>query len=801
MDATNQSQKPQISAEIVRLLSALRWRIRTYVWIEGLSVAVIWVGLTFWASLAIDYLPVLLGASEMPRTARAVLLGAIALVLGWILYRWVLRRTFVRMPNRSMAMLLERRFGQFHDSLLTSVELTDRELDADTSARMLSQTQEEAIGNLRRVKLSSVFDARPLVFSLVGAILLTGSVGLFYAAQAKAFRIGVERIYGLGDTPWPRNSRIEVVGVSVPQTAAGRDGAIRAPLIPFRDQAVKVARGASVTLTVRADATAKHVPDVCTIYYRTAEGDRGRVNMTRVGRIRDDYQTFSYDGKPLKGILSTVTFDVVGFDHRLRGFTLEVVDAPAVIEAELGCEFPGYMVNEELGLWLPRDIPLTSGTQLPAGTEVTLKAASNKPLSEVRVFDTQSEKSTSLPDGAIDDDRLGFAIPLGKLQDPVSLEITLVDTDNVASDRAHRVYVGAIADVAPRVNVGLRGIGTAVTPDVRIPIQGSVQDDYGVARTWLEVMVGDQQPGEVPITIARDGGLETDIDFRARRADGERALQAGDTLNLTVKAADRADLTSSPNVGVSDHYQLEVVAPDELLSRLEARELGLRKRFEQVVMEVTEMRDSLVRVRVEGPDAETTGGDLGERDRPLEDDSAGENGPSESPAEAALRIAKRKWALRLLRSQRAVFQSQKSAQETLGIAASFDDIRLELINNRVETQDRKERLQEKIAEPLNQIGETLFPELDSRLEALIQTMDQRIDELAASGEEDADTVAKAEAALEQANEVLLAMNEVLENMLDLESFNELLDLVRGIIRDQEKILSETKKQQLLELSE
>ncbi|MDP6057361.1 MAG: hypothetical protein QGH33_00650, partial [Pirellulaceae bacterium] len=256
MDVANKPLQPRISAEIVRLLSALRWRIRTYVWLEGISVAMVWVGLTFWASLAVDYLPVLLGASEMPREARAVLLAVIAIVLAWILYRWVLRRTFVRMPNRSMAMLLERRFGHFQDGLITSVELNGTEVDPDTSQQMLSQTQTEAVGSLRQVRLSSVFDARPLAFSLIGAVVLTGSVGLFYAAQANAFRIGVERIYGLGDTPWPRNANIDVIGVSVPQSPQGSDEAVRAKLVSFVNQNVKVARGASVTLTVRADGAA-----------------------------------------------------------------------------------------------------------------------------------------------------------------------------------------------------------------------------------------------------------------------------------------------------------------------------------------------------------------------------------------------------------------------------------------------------------------------------------------------------------------------------------------------------------------
>ena len=795
MDAATKPAKPQIATDITRLLSALRWRIRTYVWIEGFSVAVVWVGLTFWASLAVDYLPVLLGASELPREARAVLLGVIGIVLAWILYRWVLRRTFVRMTNRSMAMLLERRFSHFHDSLITSVELNNAEVDPDTSVQMLSQTQSSAVGNLRQVTLSSVFDARPLVFSLIGAVMLTGSIGLFYVVQANAFLLGVERIYGLGDTPWPRNAKIEVVGVSVPQSSHGNAGAVLATRVPFVDKHVKVARGASVTLTVRADGAAKYVPDVCTIHYRTAEGDRGRVNMTRIGRIRDGYQTYSYNGKPFKGILSTVKFDVVGYDHRLRGYTMQVVDAPAVVGVDLRCKFPKYMVNEKLGLWLQRDVPLSSGSQLPVGTEVSIIAKSNKALREVRVFDTLTEKSRTLDLESLDDDKYGFVIPLGKIHDNVSLEVSLIDMDDVTSERSHRIYIGVIEDQAPIVNISLRGVGTAVTPDVLIPIQGTVRDDYGVARSWLDVLIGDGESQELPLVLAKGSSVSAKIDFRARRGDGDIAIEAGDTLSLIVKSADRCDLQGLPNVGVSDHYQLEVVTPDELLSRLESRELGLRKRFEQVVVEVAEMRDSLVRVKTEGPEAETPGADPEDRNSEVDQLDV------DSSDAAAVReaIAKRKWALRLLRSQRAIFQAQKSAQETLGIAASFEDIRTELINNRVETEDRKERLQKRIVEPLNQIGQTLFPELETRLEVLVAAMDQNIDALAATGKEDADTVAFADSALEQANDVLLAMQHVLDNMLDIESFNELLDLVRGIIRDQERMIIETKKQQKKQL--
>ena len=38
--------------------------------LEGLALAVIWLGAMFWIGFGLDYLPVLMGASEMPAVAR-----------------------------------------------------------------------------------------------------------------------------------------------------------------------------------------------------------------------------------------------------------------------------------------------------------------------------------------------------------------------------------------------------------------------------------------------------------------------------------------------------------------------------------------------------------------------------------------------------------------------------------------------------------------------------------------------------------------------------------------------------------
>jgi hypothetical protein len=722
----------------------------------------------------------------MPRAARGVLLIFIAAVLAWILYRWVLRRTFVPLADRSMAVLLERRFEGFQDSLITSVEMAGRgDAPSDIGREMLSKTEDKALVRMGDVRLRGVLNFRPLFIGLIGALGLLATMAGFYALNADGFEIGVQRLYLLGDAPWPRNAQIEIVGLEVHRAnTSGRSQETR--LATFSDRRAKVAKGASVRLIVQADANARFVPETCVIRYRTADGDRGRISMTRIGGVQGGYQRYQYDAKPFKDILTDVSFDVVGFDHRLPNHQIEVVDSPAVVDCQLDCVFPDYMVDEELSLWLPRTIPLTSGTQLPQGCQVTLRAETNKPLRSVTFYNPATEER--LDQDIADEFATAFAYPVAELERDLNLEITLVDTDGIYSERPYRVYVAALPDEPPMVDVRLKGISTAVTPDVFVPILGTIEDDYGTERSWIRVAVNDGDPRDLPIVVESGAKVDTRIDFREQRSlEGGVPLKAEDQLKLVVQASDRYNLGSGPNVGSGDNYQLDVVTPDELLAILEAREIGLRRRFEQIVEETTETRDMLLRVQTEGP-ATSVVAEPGE----IPNATADSDGQDESGEVAD---GKRVWSLRLLRSQQALLQSQKSAQETLGVAASFRDIREELITNRVDTEDRKARLQAKIADPLERIGGEMFPELDARLATLVQRLDGNLETLSQLEEDDPETLAAAEAAVQQANTILLAMNQILEDMLDLETYNELLDIVRSIIEEQKALINDTKKEQ------
>ena len=212
----------------------------------------------------------------------------------------------------------------------------------------------------------------------------------------------------------------------------------------------------------------------------------------------------------------------------------------------------------------------------------------------------------------------------------------------------------SLEDLAPQVDVLLKGIGTAITPQARIPLVGEIVDDYGVNRSWFDISAKESKlDQQIDFAPTERGRVETVLDLReqATRDDDPWRLQTGTNVVLSIKADDFFDLAEAPNTGQGDEYALDVVTPDELLAILEARELNLKRRFEQVIAEMTTTRDRLLRLQA-GLQPDAT-------------DESAEPGDQKISEE-------REWSLRVLQVQRANQQGDKSRQEVSGVAASFE---------------------------------------------------------------------------------------------------------------------------------
>jgi hypothetical protein len=136
----------------------------------------------------------------------------------------------------------------------------------------------------------------------------------------------------------------------------------------------------------------------------------------------------------------------------------------------------------------------------------------------------------------------------------------------------------------------------------------------------------------------------------------------------------------------------------------------------------------------------------------------------------------------LERTLQALQNCHKNTLETAEVAAGVDEIRLQLTNNRVDSEERKTRLDANVSRPLHNIVEEMFPVFEKRLEAL----------QASVGDLAAGPVYR-EKAREQADAILVQMEEVLKHMMVMEDFN--VAVVQRLQRliEQHKVLTQDTK--------
>ena len=813
MATTSLESTPLLAPNIQATLAALRARIRAYIWAEGLALALVWLGFMFWASLAVDWF------FEPPWWFRLGVLVVTLGVLGWIVYRYLISRLLVPLGDASMATVLERRFGQLDDSLLTAVLLTEQHLDPEKcNPEMLARTCREAASRIGGVRVGEVFNFGPLARGAGGAVLFIISVVLFAVLFPDALGLWAQRNLAFGSEPWPRQSRfVEIVAI--------RDHEEK----PFTDGVLKVARGSEVTILARADTQAPRIPRSVEIRYRPEGGSRQRKLMALDGNAdpaKDPFQQYSHR---FEGVLAPIRFDVVDMGpsgDRLYDYALEVVDSPTLTITSIDCEYPSYTGRK------PRPFRVSGVMQFLLGSKLVLHAEGNKPLERVQI-DTLHGREALPPafvdKAALTNDAREFTYTIPALDDDTTLLFTLFDADGIRSREPVRLVLAAQVDEPPQMRVRLDGIGTAVTPGARIPFTGQITDDHGLARMWAETALDQAEPVEHRLATLKKFPTEFDLErvqqlleklrSHEKLAPADEAyientiganeskdlavevremkVMPGQKMQLTACAADHYQYKNDgPNVGQSERWMLEIVTPEQLRAMLEARELVLRQRFEVIINEMTETRDLLLKVTFHAADEKAAADKKGDEPEDTKKKADGGTGadPGDAPREAEKEMtAEKHLALQSMRVQRALQNARKNKNEVKGVAESFDDIRKQLVNNRIDTEELKERIEIGIARPLHRIADDLFPTLEDRIERLHELLSNV----------DSGPAARARAQ-KQADEILNLMLTVRAKMIELEDYNELVEILRKVIELQNKLDEVTKerhKQKIRELME
>lgn len=709
------------------------------------------VAISFWVSLAIDWLF---------EPSIAVRLGLLVVVLGVvaaILYRLIISRAMTPLSDRSMAILLERRFDHLNDSVLTAVEMDDDAQQTGTNEKLLAAVRQEAAAKLSEVDVNEVLDFRPLRRSAFAAGLAVAAVLVFAGGAPDQFRVWARRAILMSEETWPRQTDLLVEG--------------------FEDGYRKVARGSDVEIVVKAD-TAKVVPEVVELRYVTDEGVRGRQFMQREGEAVAGQEPFQYFTYTFEAVPSGRMLEIAGGDVRLRDLQLEVVDSPTLTELKLDFSYPEYT---QLSPSFDNDA--TGAMQVPRGASIELHARANKPLVGVEIQVTGSESADEVRQMTLSGEQQ-FDFSIADLDTDRVLLITLRDTDGLQNREPVRLALAAMPDGAPQLSIRPQGIGSAITPLARLPFVGKLTDDYGVNELWFEYLIDGGHPRRANVALSRQNITEAEVSeaFDVRTLE----LEPGRQLEIRLAAADNHALPpEGSQEGTSETFTLDVVTAEELRAMLESRELNLRRRFESIIETLETTREGLLTLSAESLVS-----------KPADPAESAENEVNTDPESTSQDAASKALSLTMLRVQRATQDSRMGSGETLGIAKGFEQIGAELQNNRIpDYEELLSRLTDGIANPLRGIADEMYPTFRTELEALREALPT------AAGEEvDVAAIdAAMTASILQSEEILTEMRRVLDRMLELETFNELVDLLRSIIDSQEQIAELTKQERKAQL--
>lgn len=501
-----------------------------------------------------------------------------------------------------------------------------------------------------------------------------------------------------------------------------------------------VARGSDVDVIAHA-RSAGGLPDVVELRTKTSGGWRTE-RMGSRGAATDERGSF---GHVIRGVVGDTAIEVRGGDARLAGLRLRVVEPPDLADLRIDYRPPAYLGGDE------RRAASARLVRLPRGARVRLTCTATKPLAAARLTATPADTAAdpvllAALDADAATDRRGITAEIESLDADTPVELSLVDTEGLANREPIRILLMAVVDEPPQVGLVVAGASTAVTPQARLPFTGTLADDHGLADAVVVLgRTADEATVRVPIGRVRDGLPVVEISPEAPEVVplAPLSLKPGDRLTVTAEARDGCGLAGGPNVGRSDTWSFDVVTPESLRSLLEAREIMLRRRFETVIGDLGQARDILV--------------------APPRGRDEAEPGAAASPETAA--------------AARCGEAAARAAGETGEIAAAFRGIRRELDINGVLTPELESRLSAQIATPLERLAGADLPAVVRACQAA-----------AAGGPPVALLVRQIDAAL-------AAMRAVLDTMLELESFNELVERLRAVIRTQEEIRDATLEQQ------
>lgn len=507
----------------------------------------------------------------------------------------------------------------------------------------------------------------------------------------------------------------------------------------FRDGVRKVPRGADVEVVVRARSTAA-LPE--SVYLRSQGPDGWQsARMGTRGGAEAGGQVFEHR---LERVMADTPLEIRGGDGRLRGLRLEVVEPPAIEAVTAVVRLPAYLGGGE------RTPPAGRLVAAARGSRVELTFKATKPLSAASV--------TAHALAAAAADAVPEAVPPQE-EAHVLAAFEAADAGGASADRTEieAVIPELVSDCRLTVVVTDRhGITNREPVTLLLAAVADERPQIDLELAGISTAVTPQACLAITGSIRDDHGLATAAVKVVRRDDQWglpiTAVGGGESL-VEFPPTDPLRVPLPPlGLAVGDRIAVSVSATDRC-GLADGPNLGSSDTWTLEVVSpdalraMLEAREILLRRRYEAAieDLVVAGQELALP-------------PASDPAARAGRIGE---------------AAARASGESEEIGLAFRDIRDELDHNALLTAEVETRLVMQVAEPVATIARTSLARL----------------------RESARDATRTEALSAETDAAIEAMRGVLARMLELESYNEVIEKLRGVIESQERIRAETLERQ------
>lgn len=709
-------------------------------------------GILVWIGLLLDR-----WIEPTPQERMTTLLGILIVGLLWWLVR-CLPLMIYRPKEQELVGVIAKARPELADGLVASTQVASEVVDNPRTSQE-KQAFELHETNRQRINLAledfeptsafrnpkSSFVARVAMLAWASALLF----GLVFPSQASLY---LKRI-ALSPEPWPRSVRLVPEGFIYQE-----NNDIWTKHFP---------RGTSVELLVWADLL-EEVSAPETVRVKSLQFFERKLadSMLRVGELsfrpadepsQEFAQQKSQEKKSQKYRLRLEELHQ-SLSLRLRGGGDQVVvqliasDRPKVLSARLTVTLPAYLGQEK------EEIEVSQLRALPEGSALEILASVNKPLSNATAkWLAEEEEAPNLMiasnDFTMNPQEIRFNS--NALTANGSLSIELTDTHRIKSLPAYNLPIEILTDEPPTISTRFEGIGNLITSNAILPTVITAKDDHRIVEAFVLLENIDTEKEQSlyrkEIALTKEGAKSIatteslDLESISRNDDEEKksAIAVGDQLRLYATARDAYDL-SDRSPSQSEPRLLQVVSHEELMNHLNERERELRKTLEGVLADARRIAYSVERSIEQSVERSVANDDSS--------NSAGE------------------WSLEV----------NKIARDIQSVLSRTNDIKREVIHNRLEQPAMVDRLTDSVILPLQELLNEELASITQQLNRSLQTTDsiENIPALAA-----------------QTNKTARVIETVIEAMQASESYNEVVSTLRRILREQKQLNKQTEKEQ------